>query len=175
MKDFTRLLPAFDEFLSRKGLHFEAVVIGGAAMQLLGLTTRTTKDCDVLTPEIPVALKEAAGEFASRHGLAAEWFNNGPRSLIRDLPQDWREHLVELYRGRALVIRTLCRLDFIRSKLFAFVDRGIDIDDLEKLNPTHQEIEKVIPWLKERDGNPDWPAYVELQLQALRRRLDGNT
>ena len=44
----TATLHAFDEFLVREGLYFSAVVIGGAALHVLGHITRTTDDVDVL-------------------------------------------------------------------------------------------------------------------------------
>ncbi len=46
-------LNRFDQYLSIRGLRFEAVAIGGAALNLLGVVSRQTKDCDILFPEIP--------------------------------------------------------------------------------------------------------------------------
>lgn len=171
MFDFRKILPQFDRFLCERTLRFEAVIIGGAAMQLLGLTSRVTKDCDVLIPTIPQELAEAAREFARTHELRSEWLNNGPESLIRDLPEGWQDLTVELYRGNNLILHTLGRLDLIRSKLFAFVDRGIDLEDLLQIKPSYEELERVAKWLKERDANPDWPTYVEIRLKELREKL----
>jgi hypothetical protein len=42
----------FDQHLATRKLRFEAVVIGGAALNLLGVVSRLTKDCGTLTPEI---------------------------------------------------------------------------------------------------------------------------
>lgn len=173
MRDFRKILPIFEIFLAKKGLLFEAVIIGGAAMQFLGLTERVTKDCDVLSPKITPDLKEASMDFAKEHGLSEDWLNNGPESLIRDLPSGWQENLVSLYEGKNLKLFTLSRLDFVRSKLFAFVDRGIDLEDLKGLKPTRSEIDQVKDWLKERDGNPDWPQYVEIRLGELLKELYG--
>ena len=144
-------------------------------MQLMGLTDRVTKDCDVLSPQIPSALKLASQAFADAHGLSREWLNNGPESLIRDLPPGWESSLLPLYRGVHLKLSTLGRLDFIRSKLFAFVDRGIDLQDLLQLKPTAAEIEELRPWPSERDANPDWPKYVELRLTELLEELYGSS
>lgn len=175
MRDFRALLPKFDSFLGKRKLSFEAVIIGGAAMQLMGLTERVTKDCDILSPTLTNELKEASKEFAKGHGLPEDWLNNGPESLIRDLPATWSENLVSIYKGTNLTLTTLSRLDFIRSKLYAFVDRGIDIQDLKKLKPAISEIDEVRAWLKERDGNPDWPEYVEIRLGELIKELYGDT
>ncbi|HYO57616.1 hypothetical protein [Archangium sp.] len=56
---------AFDSFLVRRGLRLEAVVIGGAALNLLGIASRPIRDCDILHPELPAAILEAARAFAA--------------------------------------------------------------------------------------------------------------
>jgi hypothetical protein len=175
MKDFNEVLPKFEQYLAKCKLSFSAVIIGGAAMQLLGLTERVTKDCDVLSPKITLELKEASKEFAKECGLSEDWLNNGPETLIRDLPSDWQKNVIPLYDGQCLKLFTLCRLDFIRSKLYAFMDRGIDLQDLIKLKPTKSEIDEVRDWLIERDGNPDWPKYIEIRLAELLKELYGDT
>jgi hypothetical protein len=90
--DSRDLLERFDVFLSERGVGFEAIVVGGAALNLLGVISRATKDCDVLDPEIPPAVATAARAFAaevrkSGETLQDDWLNNGPRSLAVDLPQ----------------------------------------------------------------------------------------
>ena len=42
-------LQQFDKFLFKRGLRFEAVVIGGAALDLLGVISRPTKDSNPLS------------------------------------------------------------------------------------------------------------------------------
>ncbi len=165
----------YEKYITDRQLSLEAVVIGGAAMQLLGLTDRVTKDCDVLSPKITTELRNAANDFAKEHQLAENWLNNGADSLIRDLPDGWQKNLVALYEGKNLKLFTLARLDFLRSKLYAFVDRGIDLQDLLKLRPSKEEIEELRHWLKERDGNPDWPEYVEIRLVELIKELYGDS
>jgi len=51
--DIYELLVWFDQYLAKRRLQFEAVAIGGAALNLLGVVSRLTKDCDILYPEIP--------------------------------------------------------------------------------------------------------------------------
>jgi hypothetical protein len=41
-------IEAFDRFLLDLGLRFDAVVIGGAALSLLRVVSRPTKDVDIL-------------------------------------------------------------------------------------------------------------------------------
>ncbi len=62
----------FDLFLTARGIRFEATVIGGTALGLLGVSSRQTRDCDILYPELPHEIREAAREFVQRrlgHGL----------------------------------------------------------------------------------------------------------
>lgn len=166
----------FDAYLANRGLRLEAVVVGGAALGLLGVVTRQTHDCDILFPALPEPVRQAANEFAAarrREGdvLGDNWLNNGPASLVNDLPADWQARLQMAFQGKAITLRCLGRLDLLRSKLFALCDRGTDLKDCLSLAPTKEEIDQIQPWLAERDGNPDWPAHVEETLSDLLERL----
>jgi hypothetical protein len=167
MSHFNTYIPKFNDFLREKNLFFEGVVIGGAAMQLMEISLRVTKDCDILYPQISEEVKNAAVEFGKKYQLEENWLNNGPSTLIKDLPTGWDKNLVEVYNGTNLKLSTLSRLDFLRSKLFAFIDRGIDLGDVILLAPSFIEIESITSWLKERDANPDWPEYVDIRLKEL--------
>jgi len=56
---------AFDLFLRDRGLRFDGVVIGGAALSLLGIVSRPTKDVDILVAIIPQEIHVAARAFAA--------------------------------------------------------------------------------------------------------------
>jgi len=166
------MVQEFDAFLHDKGLQFEAVVIGGAALNLLGVISRFTRDCDVLDPKIPDEVLKAAHEFAAKVRLDGgvlrdDWFNNGPSSLKRTLPKTWQTTLQPLYQGKALKLHTLSRADLLKTKLFAFCDRGTDRDDCIKLNPTREELIQALPWVKDQDANVDWPKHVEETISEL--------
>jgi hypothetical protein len=66
----------------------------------------------------------------------------------------------------------LGRQDLLRSKLFALVDRNIDLPDCIALAPTRAELKALLPWLDEQDGNEHWPGYVREMLAGLERALD---
>jgi len=117
------LLDDFDRYLADRSLTYDGVVIGGAALILLGVISRATEDVDCLDPRIPPPIKAASVEFSRGHGLKEDWFNNGPESLKRDLPEGWGSRLSPLYKGKALDLSTLGRSDLLRSKLFAYCDR----------------------------------------------------
>ena len=157
------ILAALDQYLEMRALRFEGVVIGGAALNLLGVVSRPTKDCDILSPTIPEPIAGAARTFAAemRHGgqlLQDDWFNNGPASLAKELPERWEDRLLSAFKGKALHLRTLGRDDLLRTKLFALCDRAL-------------ELAALLPWVEEQDLNPDWPAHVRATLADLGRRL----
>lgn len=169
-------ISAFDLFLAERSLSFEAVVIGGAALGLLGVVSRQTRDCDILHPKLPETIQDAAEEFAkirSSEGdlLAEDWLNNGPSSLTDVLPAGWKGRLQDAYTGKAITLHCLGRIDLLRSKLFALCDRGIDLQDCIALNPTSDELCEIQPWLEQQDGNPDWPEYTRTVIDGLKKRL----
>lgn len=162
--------------MADRGLRLDAVVIGGAALNLLGIISRATKDCDVLHPPLPVAIIEAARAFAAEvrkagEALQDDWLNNGPASLAPQLPPAWQERLQPLFTGAAIELRSLGRDDLLRSKLFALCDRAIDLGDCLALAPTADGLRGLLPWLEYQDANPEWPAHVRTTLADLARRL----
>jgi Nucleotidyltransferase of unknown function (DUF6036) len=166
----------FDRYLADRDLRLDAVVLGGAALSLLGVITRATEDCDVMHPMIPPAVAAAAQAFASERSaagdpLASDWFNNGPASLARVLPPGWEDRVQPLFAGAALVLRCLGRVDLLRSKLFALCDRALDLADCIAMAPTAGELAEVVGWLEVQDANPEWPAHVRATLEDLARRL----
>ncbi len=174
------MLKEFDQYLVTRGLEFEAVVIGGAALALLGVVTRETQDCDVLDPSIPESVALAALEFGREaikngHDLKEPWLNNGPESLKDVLPKGWRSRLEKLYFGKALSLHTLGRSDLLKSKLFAYCDRGQDLKDCIAMKPSKDEVLEALDWLNVQDANPGRPAHVEAMIAQLLSRLGYGT
>jgi hypothetical protein len=93
-------LEAFDGFLAERRLRFEAVIVGGAALNLLGIVHRPTRDCDVLCPPLTPQVAAAAAEFAGLRGLPRTWINDGPSSRVRELPAGWEARLQDAFRSR---------------------------------------------------------------------------
>jgi hypothetical protein len=169
-------IEAFDRHLAALGLRLEAVVIGGSALALLGVTTRQTRDFDILAPVLPREIAEAAREFARAQrslgiDLVDDWLNNGPMQVGDVLPKAWQLRTRPVFEGRALVLTTLGREDLLKTKLFALCDRGIDLLDCVALAPTAAELEEAVSWLAGQDANPDWPAHVDATIADLSRRL----
>lgn len=166
----------FDQFLAQRSLHFHAVVIGGAALSILGVITRETQDVDVLDPDIPEAIIQASRDFARDNeipetSLKENWLNAGPESLRRYLPANWRLRLQPLFSGETIELQTLGRIDLIATKILAYCDRGTDLQDCLLLRPTKEELAEVVPWVSAYDSNPGWPAYVRQQVDDLAGRL----
>ncbi|MCC8166857.1 MAG: hypothetical protein LIQ31_12075 [Planctomycetes bacterium] len=168
------IIHKFDSYLVERSLRFDAVIIGGAALIFMGLTSRFTKDIDCLDPVLPEEIKQAAQDFRNENStlhLWENWLNNGPISLTEDLPDGWEERLIPLYSGKAIVLRTLGRQDLLMTKLFALCDRELDIADCIALSPTAEELDHCLGWLFERDGNQYWPDHVRKSLKKLAKEL----
>jgi len=173
------IIPAFDTYLAARGLRFEAVVIGGAALVLLGVVQRTTDDCDVLDPVIPEVVLVAARAFAREQGIAADWLNSKAHDFVGVpgcLPDGWRGRLRMAYEGKALSLQTLGRLDLLCTKLVALVDRGTDYQDCVALAPTADELRAAWPFVADYEGNPEsregyWVPLARRQLARLAKEL----
>ena len=165
-----------DVFLAKRNLALEAIVVGGAALGLLDVISRETRDCDILHPKLSKESRDDAAEFAAQvraqgDALADDWLNNGPISLAEVLPEGWRDRVQTAFEGRAVRLFALGRTDMLRSKLFALCDRAIDLQDCIALAPNHEELKVVAPWVEAQDANVDWPAHVRATLDDLQRRL----
>lgn len=170
-------IEAFDAWLASRSLQLEAIVIGGSALALLGVTERQTRDVDILHPELPAEIVAAAQEFAVHlrgQGveLADDWLNNGPMQLAEALPDGWRRRVHSIFEGAALRLTVLGRADLLKTKLFALCDRGTDLADCIVLAPAREELDEAELWLAEQDTNPMWPEHVRSTLADLGRRLD---
>ncbi len=169
-------IEAFDAHLVGLDLRLEAIVVGGSALALLGVVSRQTRDFDIIAPELPPAILEAAKAFAREQRrlgveLLDDWLNNGPMQLGDVLPEGWRLRVVPAFEGKALVLQSLGRADLLKTKLFALCDRGTDLPDCIDLAPTVAELVEALPWVALQDANPDWPAHVAATLADLGRRL----
>ena len=162
----------FDLYLAKKELSFNAIIIGGAALVIMDIISRYTKDVDCLDPDIPQVILEAAVSFAKEtfdeFQLSDDWLNNGPVSLKRDLPDNWRERTQLIFTGKALTFYTLGRLDLLKSKLYACCDRGgNDFNDCVALSPTADELESCYEWVLKGDANPLWEAVVKEMFEKI--------
>ena len=172
----TETLPRFDALLAARGLQLEAVVTGGAALTLLGIISRGTRDVDLIEPELSqevLAVARAFAEDLRSEGdiLRDDWLNNGPASLAPLLPDGWRCRLRLVFEGSALRLWAPGRADLLLTKLFALCDRGLDLGDCLALAPSSEELSRAEAWVAAQDLHPDWPAHVKATLHDLAQRL----
>jgi hypothetical protein len=170
-----KVIEEFDLYLSGLNLEFEAVIMGGGALAIMGITDRVTRDIDCVAPEIPTQIKSASEKFCKDFpnlGLDKNWLNNGPISIIRDLTDGWRDRSTLIFKGKSVTLYSLGRIDLIKTKLWALCDRStVDLQDLLKLKPTISEIDDAREWVIVLDGNPDWPKHVDLVIKKLKINL----
>lgn len=166
----------FDLWLTERSLRLEAVIIGGSALGLLGITTRQTRDVDVLVPAIPEGVAVAAREFAATRRAVGEVLrddrlNNGPGQVASLLPPGWEDRIQPAYLGQSILLHAPGRSDLLLTKLFALCDRGTDLTDCLALAPGPEELTESLPWVQWQDANPDWPRHVAEVIADLARRL----
>ena len=178
--DLTRLLGALGERLSFDGQRVELVVIGGAALTILGFVDRTTRDVDVvalldggvLAPAkpLPVELVAARDVVAADFGVPDAWLNAGPSDLLEfGLPDGFLDRLEQRNFGPALTVHFAARLDQIHFKLYALVDQGAGRheSDLRALDPTREELVAAARWTRTHDPSEGFREQLEGALRYL--------
>jgi hypothetical protein len=143
----------------------------------MNVTSRVTRDADLLDPTIPQKIKALSIQFPLAYPdfkLSNDWLNKGPISLQRDLPEGWRADLQKIFAGKAICLSTLGRLDLLKTKLYALCDRGTDFDDCVKLAPSLEGINECLPWVLKGDANPLWPERVNEMITELKKELKIN-
>jgi len=139
------------------------VVGGGSALIAQRLSTRPTKDVDVMALRewegnvisaypLPTAVKDAASKVAVELRLDSDWLN-GAASLhgfdLSLLPTSFWQDLDTREYGQTLKVSFIGRLGLILLKLSAALnrDQNRDIEDLLKLKPTAIETEESLRWI----------------------------
>lgn len=177
---FEEPLTVLGQLLEERGLRFELLAIGGGALQLLGLITRTTRDIDVVAlvedgialpvVALPGPLRAAVADTARVLRLPNDWLNTGPRSLMDfGLPPGslGRAHRRE---WGGLVLHLADRRDQICFKLYAAVDQGPrskHFDDLRRLRPTADELRAAAAWAQSHDTSETFASELAAALHDL--------
>ena len=181
------------ELLEAAGIRFHVAVIGGSAVNLLGLVSRATTDVDILAfadadaegalqlrpPDepLPPPLANAARTVAIDLGLDPNWLNTAPASQWRTgLPPGLAERLDwRTYGG--LVVGVAARYDLIFFKLYAAADdigpRSVHFQDLIALAPTSDELEAAGHWVRGQDPSPDFAHVVSEVIEHARTNRSG--
>ena len=174
-------LRALGELLEVRGLHYEVVLIGGGNLILHGLVTRpTTKDLDLLGEwtadgikpmrPMPEPLRIAVVDVARTYGLASDWVNLGPESLLDlGLPDGFLGRL-ERHDYGGIVTWLADRVDMVCFKLYAAVDQGTrsrHLQDLRELRPDRDELLAAARWTVTHDPSPGYRSLLADTLRHL--------
>ena len=183
-EDIKTYLTALSEQLELQGERDVGLVVcGGAALSVLGLTQRTTRDIDAMAfmvaspasrhslvkAEFDDRFERAAAAVARDYGLPEDWINCGPAGQIdTGLPAGFQDRLISRRYGENLVVYYCSRTDLIHLKLYAAVDvRGRHLDDLKAMNPEPGEIEKAARWCLSQDVSEPFRGLLESILEEL--------
>jgi hypothetical protein len=158
------LLAALGEQLAARDARVDLVVIGGSALLALGLTSRATRDVDVVgllaagsvvdPRPLPKPLLEGVARVARDFALPSDWLNAAPASLLDiGLPEGLVERLERRDYGPSLSVHFASRIDQIHFKLYAMVDQGAGKHeaDLRALQPTADELLRAARWTRTHD------------------------
>lgn len=181
--DFEEAFRRLGQYLNAEGVgDLRLVIVGGAALNLLGLLSRTTTDADVIAVEeggelvapddLPPALLEGVAVVAASLRLPTDWLNTGPSLQMRfGLPPGFRERLTWL-EFKPLHVGLASRHDLVALKLFAAADhwpaRGVHYSDLVALSPALDEIQSAAQWAKTQDASADFPRLVDAVVAGVR-------
>jgi hypothetical protein len=156
------------------------VVVGGSSLLLLGLIDRPTRDLDVIglarsdtyvkLDALPEPLSQAVADVGDALGLANDWLNIGPASLLDfGLPDGFRDR-VTIRRFDALELHISSRLDQVCFKLYAAVDQGPrsrHFADLVALRPSREELLFAARWTVTHDASPGFKRELMGLLEQL--------
>lgn len=174
-------LSALGELLAARRVRYEVVLVGGGNLILRGLITRpTTKDLDILGERsldlirplrpMPEPLRDAVMDVGRAFGLANDWLNVGPESLLDlGLPDGFLERLERRDFG-GLVVWLAGRYDMVCFKLYAAVDQGPrsrHYQDLVELRPNSNDLLGAARWASTHDPSPGFRSLLVETLRAL--------
>lgn len=118
------------------------LLVGGAALQLLGFHHKTvTTDIDNLLPMDEV-LKKAVKTIANEMGLNENWLNSNSSSFtLKNI--DYMKDAKTVIDSESLTVKIVSIENFIDMKVRAQIDRGFDLDDIVALRPTKDHLLKL--------------------------------
>ena len=168
-----RALAELNKELAKRDKSYTLYTCGGAALQLLGISTRDTVDIDVIAEKLDDELIAAKNAVAKKLRISEEWLNNEVTPIAKRLPKGWKKNCTEVSSASHLVVYSLSRQDLINSKLHATVDRHAeDYDDLLALKPNPAEIKLARKYvLKQKDKIETYEVFVNGVIRRLNKDL----
>lgn len=166
-------LRAVGELLVAEGAYFRIVIIGGAAMNLIGIVARATRDVDIVAmaktesqelqrpiEPLPAPLRDAISTVARDFELPENWLNTGPAGQWDvGLPPGFAER-VSWRRYPGLDVGLAARVDLICLKFEATADqpdtRNRHFTDLIALRPTPEELTNAKAWARNTNAGDEY-------------------
>ena len=186
-----RGLASVGELLAIDGVEVGIAVVGGTALNLLGIVQRTTSDVDVLAvlqsgsdppgetlvpPDpLPDPLQRAIARVARDFQLPPDWMNTV-------VGLQWQTGLPPGLAGRlhwrrygGLRVGLVDRYDLVFLKLYASADSGgptsVHVQDLLALHPSERDLETAAAWVREQDPTPAFAGILTEVTTYVRQRL----
>lgn len=177
-------LEATGALLARRGEQAAIVVVGGTALNLLGVISRSTRDVDVIaaaTPRggaapgeirppdpLPNALTRAVATVARDLGLPNDWLNTTVASQwVTGLPPGFASRVTWRQYG-GLWVGLAGPRDLVFLKLYAAADdvgpTSRHYKDLLALKPTPADLDAARVWIATQDPSP---AVAEAVAQVI--------
>ena len=179
------LLGAVGEQLALRGASASLLIVGGAALNLRGLISRTTLDVDVVaivdttgrerafrTPEpMPPALEKAIASVSRDFGLSRDWMNTVVAAIWDQGVPDSLPDDIQWQAYGSLEIGLVGRQTLISLKLYALIDQGKQskhFKDLIELNPTDKELQVAASWVLKQDTSPVFRQFVNEAVEHVK-------
>ncbi len=146
-------LKAVGEILEARGHAYAAVVVGGAALNLLGVVDRPTRDVDIM----------AFGEPPT-----------DPSPELIAPPQHLPEPLAQAVELTASDLGVAGLRDLIFLKLFAAAASGpssVHYSDLIALTPSEEELSAAAEWVAMQDASPDFHRILKEVVAHVRSHI----
>lgn len=146
-------------------------VAGGSAGMLSGVlaSDRTTRDCDVLevNPVDSMAkIRLASGDVARSLQLADDWLNTDVQMFAWYLPIGWKGRC-EMRTFGCLRVHLLSRIDLMAIKSVACNVRPADLEDIQAMQPSTEDIAFAIANLKRIESEHPGRDTFEVQIAML--------
>lgn len=184
-------LAALGELLAHAGDVAAIVVVGGTALNLLGIVQRATADVDVIAAgvvdreappraiqppdSLPPGLQAMVARVARDFALAPDWLNTVVGSQWETgLPPGFGER-VSWTRHGGLWIGLPGRIDLVFLKLYAAADdigpTSRHFTDLLALRPTQEELDAAVAWIRgTQDPSAAFSGTLDMVVQNVRQR-----
>ncbi|MGH7470620.1 MAG: DUF6036 family nucleotidyltransferase [Longimicrobiales bacterium] len=185
IQDIDQALRALGELLAAAGEQHAIVVLGGAALNLLGFVQRVTRDVDVIAiahpdqlnrlerpSQLSETLERAVETVARDLRLAPDWLNIvAAGQWDTGLPPGMETRL-HWRRYDGLWVGLVDRQDLIFFKLYAAADdvgpHSVHFQDLLSLEPSDSELDAAAAWIESQDSSPQFLAGLQEVVRHVR-------